>query len=75
MNFRKFKQNLKKLIELRAVDDASIVCTSISPNGEFLLYSTDESIRLFHLIYEVSTQTLLLLFIKLETCTEFSITL
>lgn len=43
---------MKKLLELRAVDDALIVCTSISPNGEFLLYSTDEAVRLFHLNYE-----------------------
>lgn len=46
-------QNLHKLVELRTVDDALIVCTTISPNGEFLLYSTNEIIRLFHLTYEV----------------------
>lgn len=48
-------QNLHKLIELRTIDDAQIVCTTISSNGEFLLYSTDEDVRLFHLTYEVCT--------------------
>lgn len=51
-------QNLHKLVELRTIDDAQIVCTTISPNGEFLLYSTDEAVRLFHLTYEVRTRTI-----------------
>lgn len=49
----RFEQNLQKLVELRTIDDAQIVCTALSPNGEFLLYSTDEVVRLFHLTYEV----------------------
>lgn len=47
-------QNLHKLLELRTVDDAPIVCTTISPNGEYIIYSADDSIRLFKLTYEVS---------------------
>lgn len=53
MFFCDFIQNLGKLLEFRAIDDALIVCTTISPNGQFLTYSTEDEVRFFQLTYEV----------------------
>lgn len=52
--FFALEDGLQKLLELRAKDDATIVCTSISPNGNILIYSTNAGIRIFRLKYEVS---------------------
>lgn len=54
--FFALEKGLQKLLELRAKDDATIVCTTISPNGNFLIYSTNIDIRIFRLKYEVSTR-------------------
>lgn len=51
------KQNCKleltsgpeKLIEMRSKNDDVIVCSTISPNGKWLIYSTQTDIRLFSL--------------------------
>lgn len=52
--FYMLEEGLEKLLELRAKGDSTIVCTSISPNGKFLVYSTVADIRIFRLKYEVS---------------------
>lgn len=46
-------QNLGKLVELMSKNLEPITCASISPNGVFLIYSTESVIRLFQLDTEV----------------------
>lgn len=53
--FFALEEDLQKLLELRAKNDATIVCSSISPNGKYVIYSTSVEIRIFRLTYEVSS--------------------
>lgn len=53
--FFALEEGLQKLLEFRAKNDSTIVCSSISPNGNFLIYSTNVDIRIFRLRYEVSS--------------------
>lgn len=49
------KEGLEKLLEFRAKHDAAIVCSTISPDGNFFVYSTVDAIRIFRIKYEVSS--------------------
>lgn len=48
------EKNFQKLLELKAKNGLALVCSTLSPNGEFLLYSTNDAIRLFQITYGVS---------------------
>lgn len=52
--FYSLEEGPQKLLELKAKDGESIVCSTISPNGQYLVYSTSETIRFFCLQYDVS---------------------
>lgn len=52
--FFALEEGLQKLLELRAKNDSTIVCATISPNANYLIYSTDADIRFFRLKHKVS---------------------
>ncbi|GAB0098407.1 U3 small nucleolar RNA-associated protein 4 [Sergentomyia squamirostris] len=43
----KDSHQLQKLLELQSRDAEAIVCATLAPNGQFLLYSTDTQIKMF----------------------------
>ncbi|TMW43678.1 hypothetical protein DOY81_011242, partial [Sarcophaga bullata] len=45
----------EKLLEFRSKNDETIVCSSLSPNGRWLCYSTQKEIRLFQFVPGTST--------------------
>lgn len=45
----------EKLLEFRSKNDETIVCSSLSPNGHWLCYSTQKEIRLFQFVPGTST--------------------
>lgn len=54
--FLSMAENLEKLVELRSKGREPITCASISPDGMFLIYSTENVVRLFQL--DVNTKVL-----------------
>lgn len=45
--FFSLDENREKLFELRSINHEPIKCASISPNGSFLFYSSESTVRLF----------------------------
>lgn len=43
------ERGLVKIVELRAFEDKPVVCASLSPDGQWLAYSTETAVRLFRL--------------------------
>ncbi|XP_055687780.1 U3 small nucleolar RNA-associated protein 4 homolog [Lutzomyia longipalpis] len=58
-------QKLQKLLELQSRDSEAMTCSTLSPNGEILLYSTDTQIKAFH--FDSKCQPALLSPIKIIT--------
>lgn len=55
----------EKLIELRSYEDETILCSAISPDGHYLVYSTLNAIRIFSIMQEENKhETLKLIRIK-----------
>ncbi|KAG4075374.1 hypothetical protein HA402_003165 [Bradysia odoriphaga] len=60
-NQRKFlalEQNPKGLVEVRSLGEKPITCASISPDGKFLIYSTESTIKLYQLDTKTRTASL-----------------
>lgn len=61
----------EKLLELKSVNSEPIVCSAISPDGSYVVYSTPSSIRIFHFVPGGDGTATALARVK-ETPTEFS---
>lgn len=47
--FLSMDENQTKLLELRSMNEQPITCASVSPDGKFVFYSTDSTVKLYQL--------------------------